>query len=89
MKRRSAKAWQLTPEIVASCPATLNAIADVLGHRPKAALCWLCFLDHIETRLDTASRCSIHGLVKDRVLGMIRVDVNLLKHKPVRTGEAT
>ena len=41
-------------------------------------LCWLCFLAHVGTRLDAKSRCAIHGLVKDRVLGIVQVDVKLL-----------
>ena len=45
----------------------------------NAALCWLCFLAHVETRLDAQSRCVVHGLVKDRVLGIVRVDVTLLE----------
>lgn len=44
-------------------------------------VCWLCFLDHIETRLDAESRCPIHGLVKDRVLGLVRMAVGFLKER--------
>lgn len=44
----------------------------------KAPLCWLCFVGHVETRLDSESRCPTHGLVKDRVLGLVRVDERLL-----------
>lgn len=42
-------------------------------------LCWLCCLDNIPTPLDAESKCPMHGLVKDRVLCMIQVDVKLLK----------
>lgn len=42
-------------------------------------LCWLCFLDHNGTPLDEASRCPIHGLVRDRVLGLVRIDERFLK----------
>jgi hypothetical protein len=41
-------------------------------------LCWLCFLDHDATVLDAASCCPKHGLVKDRVLGIVQVDTRML-----------
>lgn len=45
---------------------------------PERPLCWLCFVNHDETRLDEQSRCPFHGLMKDRVLGIVRVDVRML-----------
>jgi hypothetical protein len=41
-------------------------------------VCWLCLLDRVRTDLDAASRCPVHGLVRDRVLGFVQVDVRLL-----------
>jgi len=49
-----------------------------------APLCWLCLVSRVETRLDTDSKCSIHGLVKDRVLGFVRVDVGFFKVRDER-----
>ena len=42
-------------------------------------LCWLCFVARIRTELDTDSRCPMHGLVRDRVLGLVRVDIRMLE----------
>jgi len=44
-------------------------------------LCWLCFVAHDETRLDSDDRCPIHGLVRDRVIGIVQVDISFLKER--------
>jgi len=58
-------------------------MTDVNAPTPRythqRALCWLCFLQHIRTHLDADSRCPVHGLLKDRVLGIVRVDTKLLE----------
>lgn len=46
----------------------------------KQPVCWICFLEHVETRLDADSRCPLHGLIRDRVLGIVRVSETFL-HK--------
>lgn len=51
------------------------------GVMNQNAVCWLCFVVRVETRLNDDSRCPIHGLVKDRVLGLVRVDTRLLDDK--------
>ena len=45
------------------------------------AFCWLCALDRIVQRLDAKSCCVMHGLVKDRILGIVQVDVRFLERK--------
>jgi len=44
----------------------------------QRALCWLCFLNRVATRLDVESRCPMHGLIRDRVLAIVQVDVQFL-----------
>jgi hypothetical protein len=41
-------------------------------------LCCWCVINRVETRLDADSRCPVHGLVRDRLLGFVRMDVKFL-----------
>ncbi len=43
-------------------------------------VCWLCWLDDYAPQLlSSDSRCAIHGLVLDRILGIVQVDVRLVE----------
>lgn len=44
----------------------------------RPILCCWCFVLQIKTVLDAESRCPVHGLVKDRILGLVRMDTRLL-----------
>lgn len=59
----------------------MSMVARLRG--PNRPLCWRCFLQHDEEHLDEKSCCRIHGLVKDRVLGIVRVSVNILDRSVV------
>ena len=45
---------------------------------PTTPRCCWCALAHVDTRLDADSRCPVHGLVLDRFLGTVRMDVRFL-----------
>jgi len=47
-------------------------------------LCWLCFLDRVATRLDAESHCPFHGLIRDRVLGIVHIDAGFLTDPQVQ-----
>lgn len=44
----------------------------------RRPLCCWCAINYVETRLDADSRCPVHGLVLDRLLGTVRLDVRFM-----------
>lgn len=50
----------------------------------RRPVCWICFVAGVVTRLDDESRCPMHGLVRDRVLGIVQVDTRILARRPWR-----